>query len=95
MTKSNKTLLGETEIKAPPPGPPLLLIQLLYLMNLFFCTCMHVLIFGLLQLKHFFFDAGKTFLLKFLLFFVLILVFDPQLPTCTVYTVYIGLLILS
>lgn len=96
VTKSIKSLLGVTEIKATPPPP--LLIQLPYFMNLFLLLAYSH--FWSVAIKAFFFPyAGKTYLPVYtgncmfsLFFFLIVLVFDPQLPTCTV---YIGLLILS
>lgn len=52
VTKSVKSLLGVTEIKATPP-PPLHYWFNYHILWIFFYY-LHILIFGLLQLKHFF-----------------------------------------
>lgn len=94
VTKSIKSLLGVTEIKATPP--PLHYWFNYHILWIFFYY-LHILIFGLLQLKHFFSLMQEKHIYRYIIvcfpyFFLIDLVFDPQLPTCTV---YIGLLILS
>lgn len=90
VTKSIKSLLEVTEIKATPP--PIIDSTTIFYES-FFITVLAYSNFWSVAIKAFFFLMQEKHIYRYIIvcfpyFFLIDLVFDPQLPTCTVYTVY-------